>query len=72
MGTTIGEWLCLLLPWHKFRSVRKLYAGSELVECKHCRRLWAMNHDVQSVLPWHTVEDFYRRQDEMLAEAIKQ
>lgn len=72
MGTTIGEWLCLLLPWHKYKMVRRLSGPADLVQCKHCSRLWAMNHEVMGVLPWHTVEQFYRRQDEMLAEAIKQ
>lgn len=72
MGTTFGEWLCLLLPWHKYRTVRRLSGQSELVECKHCKRLWAMNHDVHAILPWHEVKDFHERLERDIAAIVAQ
>ena len=40
--------------------VRRLSQQSELIRCKHCGRLFAINHDVRVVLPWHCVRNFYK------------
>jgi len=38
--------------------VRRLSASAELLRCS-CGRLYAINHDVRTVLPWAEVRAFY-------------
>lgn len=60
MPGTFGEWLCCVLPWHRWRHVRWLSEQSRLSRCEHCGREWATNYDVRVTLPFHTVEYSYQ------------
>ena len=46
--------------WHKnVFVVRELSAQSQLIQCRDCGQKFAINHDVQAILPWETVKSFY-------------
>jgi hypothetical protein len=62
MGGLFG-WLCLYLPWHRWRKLRDLSVQAELCECTHCGRRWAMNNHVCAILPWDTVKHFYAQRE---------
>lgn len=59
----IGNLLCLWLPWHRWTKLRDLSEQARLYECERCRRRWAMNYVMRCVLPWDTVQDFYRERE---------
>ena len=54
----IRLWLCLRLPWHRWSFVRPLSIVSDLHRCS-CGRLYAINNDIQAVLPFERVRAFY-------------
>ena len=64
---TWRHWLCLYAPWHGL--IQSFWASErlEVCRCHRCGIEWALNHDVQGVLPWDLVKDFYR--ERMRAEA---
>lgn len=39
--------------------VRTLSAQSQLIRCKDCGKLFAINHDVRVLLPWEDVKAHY-------------
>jgi len=64
----IGLWnslLCGWLPWHTWSAVERLSAQSERIVCDRCGRQYAINHYVRAVLPWASVEHFYRDRGRM-------
>jgi hypothetical protein len=54
----MGIWLCNHLPWHKWASRKKLSDDSERLTCS-CGRMYGMNHNVRTILPWDDVKDLY-------------
>lgn len=59
MPTSIGGFLCTILPWHRWCFVRRLSEWSYLDRCEHCGREWATNDNVMATLPYHRVASFY-------------
>lgn len=57
----IPQWIkCFFLPYHEFYIIKKLSECSNLVGCKSCKKLFAMNNDVKVILPWDaSFEEFY-------------
>lgn len=61
-----GVWytiLMIIICWiraHRTRHVRQLSEVADLVRCKRCRRMWALNHNVRVALDWsYEVEQHY-------------
>lgn len=45
---------------HDFVAVKKLSSQCYKIKCRKCQRYWAINHTVQSLLPWDKeMADFY-------------
>ena len=52
--------LCLIWPSHKLIRRERLSPQTERLQCMRCGRQYAVNHDVQSLMPWRDAEAFYR------------
>lgn len=39
--------------------VKELSMQTQLIRCQDCGKLFAINHDVRTVLPWECVKEFY-------------
>ncbi len=47
----VGFFQCLL-GYHAFEITQALTAHSRRIACRRCHRVYAMNDDVQCVIPW--------------------
>jgi hypothetical protein len=57
----LRHWLCMWLPWH---GLIHSFWASPRVEVMHCHRCgleWALNHEIEAVLPFEgELKDFHR------------
>jgi hypothetical protein len=52
--------------WHKnIYVVKKLSDQSELIKCRDCGKMFAMNHSVRIILPWESVRFHYEELDHL-------
>lgn len=46
---------------HNMFVVKKLSDGCQKIKCTKCQKYWAINHRIETVIPWDKdVEDFYK------------
>lgn len=43
--------------------VRQLSPWSQLIKCRDCGKLFAINHDIRVVLPWESVRFFHEEME---------
>ena len=56
--------------WHKnVFVVRNLSDQSQLIQCRDCGKKFAINHDVEAILPWEDVEPFYTLLEHLTTDA---
>ena len=47
-------------------SIKQLSQHVQLIKCLDCNKLFAINHDLQVVLPWEDVKSFYEEFDQII------
>lgn len=48
------KFLCFfgLHQYRRIAGIKKLSTTTELIICKRCRKLFAINHELKALLPW--------------------
>lgn len=60
MGNLIQYLKCKFTYMHDYYSLEQLSTSTKKIGCRYCKRIFAMNYDVNVVLPWDTdLEEFY-------------
>lgn len=56
-----------LFGFHEYKKLKKLSVSSDQIYCKACKKMFAMNNDVQILLPWNSdMEKFYLETNEII------
>ena len=59
MSMTVLEWWCLRSRRHVLEYIEHAGIGVDKCRCRKCGRLWALNPDMNTIVPWRTVAAAY-------------
>lgn len=59
MALTWLEWWCLRSPRHKLAYIEHAGVGVDKCRCTKCGRLWALNRELNTIVPWREVAATY-------------